>query len=43
MGSKSAAKALMEAAGVPLVAPQMGERLDLRAPALSQGWWTAVE
>jgi len=30
-------------AGVPLVAPQMGERLDLRAPALSQGWWTTVE
>jgi L-ascorbate metabolism protein UlaG (beta-lactamase superfamily) len=25
--------ALAQAAGVPLVAPQMGERLDLRAPA----------
>ena len=33
---------LARQAGVPLVAPQMGERLDLRAPALSQAWWTSV-
>ena len=31
--------ALAAAAGVPLVAPVMGERLDLRAPALSNHWW----
>lgn len=31
--------ALAAAAQVPLVAPVMGERLDLRAPALSRHWW----
>lgn len=31
--------ALAEKAGVPLVAPVMGERLDIRQPALSQQWW----
>lgn len=31
-------------AAVPLVAPIMGERLDIRAPALSNHWWrTAVD
>ena len=29
------------AAQVPLVAPIMGERLDIRQPALSQQWWRA--
>ena len=29
-------------AGVRLVAPVMGERLDLMAPALSQHWWESV-
>ena len=28
---------------VPLVAPIMGERLDIRAPALSTHWWRKVE
>ena len=31
--------ALAEKAGVPLVAPVMGERLDIRQPALSKQWW----
>ena len=31
--------ALAAKAGVPLVAPVMGERLDIRQPALSQQWW----
>lgn len=31
--------ALAAAAGVPLVAPAMGERLDIRAPAPSRQWW----
>ncbi|SDD77497.1 MBL fold metallo-hydrolase [Paracidovorax valerianellae] len=31
--------ALAAAAGVPLVAPVMGERLDIREPALSRQWW----
>jgi len=31
--------ALAAAAQVPLVAPLMGERLDVRAPALSRHWW----
>jgi L-ascorbate metabolism protein UlaG (beta-lactamase superfamily) len=29
-------------AQVPIVAPVMGERLDLQAPALSQQWWRNV-
>ena len=33
--------ALAGQAGVPLVAPVMGERLDIRQPALSQQWWKA--
>jgi len=33
--------ALADKAGVPLVAPVMGERLDIRQPALSQQWWRA--
>ena len=28
---------------MPLVAPIMGERLDIRAPALSTHWWRKVE
>ena len=35
--------ALAAAAQVPLVAPIMGERLDIRAPALSTHWWRKVE
>ncbi|CAN7146547.1 MBL fold metallo-hydrolase [Acidovorax sp. LjRoot194] len=31
--------ALADKAGVPLVAPVMGERLDIRQPALSKQWW----
>lgn len=31
--------ALAEKAHVPLVAPVMGERLDIRQPALSKQWW----
>ena len=31
--------ALAGQAGVPLVAPMMGERLDIREPALSRQWW----
>ncbi len=31
--------ALADKAGVPLVAPVMGERLDIRRPALSKQWW----
>lgn len=31
--------ALATKADVPLVAPVMGERLDIRQPALSQQWW----
>ena len=31
--------ALAGKAGVPLVAPVMGERLDIRTPALSRHWW----
>lgn len=31
--------ALAAARGVPLSAPEMGERLDVRAPAASRGWW----
>jgi L-ascorbate metabolism protein UlaG (beta-lactamase superfamily) len=31
--------ALAATAGVPLTAPHMGERLDLRAPAPSTSWW----
>lgn len=34
--------ALAAAAGVPLVAPGMGERLDIRQPAPSAQWWRAV-
>ena len=33
---------LAAAAQVPVVAPMMGERLDLRAPALSQQWWRSA-
>ena len=35
--------ALAEAAQVPLVAPVMGERIDLRQPALSRHWWRTVQ
>ena len=35
--------ALAAAAQVPLVAPIMGERLDIRAPALSTHWWRKVQ
>lgn len=35
--------ALAAHAGVPLMAPVMGERVDIRAPALSAHWWRAVE
>ena len=35
--------ALAAAAQVPLVAPIMGERLDIRAPELSTHWWRKVE
>ncbi len=35
--------ALAAAAQVPLVAPIMGERLDIRTPALSSHWWRKVE
>lgn len=31
--------ALAQAQGVPLTAPHMGERLDIRAPAPSTHWW----
>ncbi|RYF71216.1 MAG: hydrolase, partial [Comamonadaceae bacterium] len=31
--------ALADKAGVLLVAPVMGERLDIRQPALSKQWW----
>jgi L-ascorbate metabolism protein UlaG (beta-lactamase superfamily) len=34
--------ALAEAAQVPLVAPVMGERIDLCQPALSRHWWRSV-
>ncbi len=34
---------LAAAGNVPLVAPVMGERLDIRNPALSQGWWKSAE
>ena len=34
--------ALAAAAQVPLVAPLMGERVDVRAPALSRHWWRSV-
>lgn len=34
--------ALAAAAQVPLVAPVMGERIDVRAPALSRHWWRSV-
>jgi L-ascorbate metabolism protein UlaG (beta-lactamase superfamily) len=34
---------LAAAANVPLVAPVMGERLDIRNPALSQSWWKNAE
>ena len=35
--------ALAEAAQVPRVAPVMGERIDLRQPALSRHWWRSVQ
>ncbi|WP_298209610.1 MBL fold metallo-hydrolase [Acidovorax sp.] len=35
--------ALAEKAGVPLVAPVMGERLDIRQPALSRQWWREAQ
>lgn len=35
--------ALAEKAGVPLVAPVMGERLDIRQPALSKQWWKSPQ
>jgi L-ascorbate metabolism protein UlaG (beta-lactamase superfamily) len=35
--------ALAAAAQVPVVAPIMGERLDIRAPALSTHWWRKVQ
>jgi L-ascorbate metabolism protein UlaG (beta-lactamase superfamily) len=35
--------ALAAAAQVPLVAPVMGERLDIRTPALSTHWWRKVQ
>lgn len=35
--------ALAEAAQVPLVAPVMGERIDLHKPALSRQWWRTVQ
>ncbi len=34
---------LAEAAQVPLVAPVMGERIQLRQPALSRHWWRTVQ
>ncbi len=34
---------LAAASNVPLVAPVMGERLDIRTPALSQSWWRSAE
>lgn len=35
--------ALAADAQVPLVAPLMGERLDIRTPALSRHWWREAE
>ena len=35
--------ALADKAGVPLVAPVMGERLDIRQPALSKQWWKSPQ
>lgn len=35
--------ALAEKAHVPLVAPVMGERLDIRQPALSKQWWKGTQ
>lgn len=32
--------ALAEAAGVPLLTPRMGERVDLAAPVAGERWWT---
>jgi len=34
---------LAAAGNVPLVAPVMGERLDIRTPALSQSWWRSAQ